>query len=487
MAMSSDLFRDLQSALQLPRVTKAEQEAIIASFEATGGELSDEQRQTIERTSTEPVTQEAQQEFIEESIEISQNQPIDIRSEVLRKGGIPQDRLGTASTILAQLNQSGIEFRLKDVPFVSEQIRSGQLRGISPEGIADSIIQRVQPLREREQIQVQQQELEEVLAERERELLSQQEIEREFTAAGGLPDPQSLAQLAGVSTVEEAQAIAQESIARQQDLEEGRLAEFETERGRLSEELARLGGRELELAQPEIQRRLQSLGILRGGEQIRQTQEAAERLTAERQRILAGFGREDILQARALEEQFGQQARGLALEERGRILGGLEQALGTRLGVTREDILGAQRFGRQRTLQTQQLAAAAREAERQRQFEREIELARIQRATELAELQRRRQRRGFFGQIIGGLGGALLGGFTPLGGIGGAGLGAILGGGFGGGVPSPFGQSLFEESVIQGFPGARSRRFGTTITTEGDIDGDISFDRERSSPSRNIF
>jgi len=433
--------------------TQAELNAVIASFEAQfGGTLSAEQRGALfgeaqlteeqlttlpERT--EEVAQRVEQGLEQQRIETEKRETIQKQNLIVGRlaNTFEGDAIEFVQNVVNQLGPALLPL-IPDIGTgsLAEQAQIKKLVAVLRESVdlgeapSDAINRIQQVITSKQTVELQQQFLG-ALEEQRTKFETQQGLEQAFTGAGGLATPQALAQLSGATTLEEALSIAQESIATEEGLEQERIQQFQTERGALSEELAGIGGRELELAQPEIEKRLQALGILRGGEQIKQTQEGAERLESERQRILAGFGREDILQARGLSEQFSQQARGLALQERGEIAGGLQGVLSTQLGAQRTDITGARAFQQQQGLLSTQLGAESRAANLQRIFQ--GEQAALTRENEIRKA------------IISAGGGS--GGGNIFGGVAGA-IGSFIGGKAGGSGGAKIGK---EAGLLAGF------------------------------------
>lgn len=425
MALEREGFEQLLETIKVIQRTgtQAEIDATIASFEAQfGGTLSTEQRAAItggtalteEQLTALPERTEETTGRLEEATTQGNQQRKELNINSIFRSIVGSFQGDAVELVRNVVNQLG-EALLPLVPDIgkgtqAEQTQINKLVATIQESVnlgeapSDAISRIQQVISSKQTVELQQQFLGALEAQRTK-FESQQELEQAFTGAGGLATPQALAQLSGASTLEEALGIAQESIATEEGLEQERIQQFETERGALSEELAGIGGRELELAQPEIEKRLQALGILRGGEQIRQTQEGAERLESERQRILAGFGREDILQARGLASQFGQQARGLALQERGQIAGNLQGVLSTQLGAQRTDITGAREFQQQQGLLSTQLGAQSRAAEQQRIFQ--GEQAALTRENEIRKAIIKAGGGSGGGNIFGGLAGAV--------------------------------------------------------------------------------
>jgi len=425
--------------------------------------------------------------------------------------------------VITQVTSQLGPVQARDQEFIVSIIREAFESGLGPSAAVSQIGRLVQ---QRQTTQAEE-ELQGVLTTEQGRQEQQQEAIRQALAAGGeefftprllarLQDPnrtktpeelvEEERQLAQARTDEEATRIAalqeQDDIRVQQEQAEltaslrGEITaaeeRFPEERRQLAEELRGISEQELELAQPEIERRLQELGILRSGQRIKLSEQVRGRLLGERQRILAGqqqadvstlrrlreeageaergVTRQDILFARGirgterarvqdLSEQFRQEARGFGLREADLPRAGLEQLTSFRTGVAREDILG----GRERRQRLEELGLqqtfASREAQRARAFESEQRAIERRELSNLSQQLRSRSRSGAFGQLFGGVAGAGLGFLTGgrTGALLGGGLGGIFGGAFGGGQQSQLGQSLFLQG-LRGFNDSTPQR-----------------------------
>jgi len=359
-------------------------------------------------------------------------------------------------------------------------ITEGERQGGVPTEIAEQFISTVQ--RREAQVSAEQEAttLEERLTTREEEERTQQDLLREAFSVIG-PEEENLLSGRLIARLTEPDRIksVQDLVAEERDLQgqatqededrlQSELAEeenqarlqqeqlrselqaevsaFETrapeERAGLAERLRAEQTRALGEAQPEIEARLQQLGILRSGERIAASERLRGELESERQRTLTGLEvedirtlrglretaarlpqqirREDVLFARGqrgqqqarsrqLEETFRQQARQFGLRERELPRAGLESIFGFRTGAAREDITRSQEFARLSGQQARQLGAQSREARlsrglQQRLAEQDFEFQRGQ-----ARTKARRELQGaligvgtgIFGKLIG--------------------------------------------------------------------------------------
>lgn len=393
----------------------------------------------------------------------------------------PEAQINLGETVIASLTDktfgqdaiSLIEATLdrdltaEDLAIVRPLLQEGINEGLTPSEVANQATSTIGVRESGRTVKEQQEAFETLIGEKETQGIQEQESLRAFIEAGGVADSRALAALSAIPDPDTARLLATESIERQRLEELGIETRFEEERAGLGEELRGISASALEQVQPELEKRLQSLGILRSGERIKQTQEAEERLASERQRILATFGREDILQRRGLEFQFGQQAESLALQQAAGQRSSLDALFGLQAGVQREDILGGQQFTRGVQEFGLQSAFQSRENERQRQFEFQVEMARIQRANELAQLQKQQGQSSLFGALGGAASGALIGTkiFPGFGTLAGAGLGAIVGGLGASGGQSNVGGSIGSSLLLEGLrqkeaERERARRLG---------------------------